>query len=110
MHELYELKEKLCDELKKYGTKELSAGTLDVVDKLAHAVKNIDKIIEAYDDYSGDYMGRSYARRRDSMGRYSRVGYSRSDISDKLRQLMNEAPDDKTRQEIQSLVSRMEMM
>ena len=45
MHELYELKEKLCDELKEYGSKDLSAGTLDVVDKLAHAVKNIDKII-----------------------------------------------------------------
>ena len=94
MHELYELKEKLCDELKEYGNKDLSAGTLDVVDKLAHAVKNIDKIIEVYEDdgYSsrsypdgmgGSYrysrdgrMGRSYARgrmnaRRDSMGRYS---------------------------------------
>lgn len=90
MHELYELKEKLCDELKEYGGKDLSAGTLDVVDKLAHAVKNIDKIIEVYEDdgYSsrsypdgmgGSYlgrMGRSYARgrmnaRRDSMGRYS---------------------------------------
>ena len=92
MHELYELKEKLCDELKEYGGKDLSAGTLDVVDKLAHAVKNIDKIIEVYEDegegYSsrtypdgmgGSYrgrMGRSYARgrmnaRRDNMGRYS---------------------------------------
>ena len=99
MHELYELKEKLCDELKEYGSKDLSAGTLDVVDKLAHAVKNIDKIIEVYED-EGDgyssrsypdgmggsyvrggrdgYRGSSYARgrmnaRRDSMGRYSRA-------------------------------------
>lgn len=102
MQDLYELKEMLCEELKKYGKKgDLTAGSLDVVDKLAHAVKNIDKIIEAYEDeeYSGAYdsyamerggsyerggnrggsyrMGGSYARgrgrnaRRDSMGRYS---------------------------------------
>lgn len=126
MKELYELKEMLCDELKEYGKKgELkNAGTLDVVDKLAHTVKNLDKIIEAYDEgessmypYSYDdgmngrsmrysrnrsYRGGSYAQRRDSMGRYSRDG-----IADKLRDLMDEAPDEKTRQEIQRIVDRM---
>ena len=45
MSELYELKEKLCDELKSYGKKDMTAGSLDVIDKLAHAIKNIDKII-----------------------------------------------------------------
>lgn len=65
MHELYELKEKLCDELKEYGGKDLSAGTLDVVDKLAHAVKNIDKIIEAYEDEGEGYSSRTYP---DGMG------------------------------------------
>lgn len=101
MHELYELKDKLLQELEEYGSKELSAGTLDVVDKLSHAVKNLCKIIEMKEDdeeYSGDMMGgmggTSYARggnrggyrggrggsyargrgsnaKRDSMGRYS---------------------------------------
>lgn len=74
MHELYELKEKLCDELKEYGGKDLSAGTLDVVDKLAHAVKNIDKIIEVYEDEGEGYSSRTYP---DGMGgsyRYSREG------------------------------------
>lgn len=101
MHELYELKEKLCRELEEYGKKDLSAGGLEVVDKLAHTVKNLDKIIENYEEseYSGNMgnMGGSYARggrdyrggsyrydggmsyargrgrnaRRDSMGRYS---------------------------------------
>lgn len=60
MHELYKLKDMLCEELKEYGNKEeMSAGALEVVDKLAHAVKNLDKIIEAYEDeegYSGNYM------------------------------------------------------
>ena len=57
MKELYELKEKLCDELKGYGKKDMSAGTLDVVDKLSHTIKNLDKIIEKYEeeDYSGRY-------------------------------------------------------
>lgn len=124
MKELYELTEMLCEELKEYGKKgELkNAGTLDVVDKLAHTVKNLDKIIEAYDEgesrmypyayddgmngrsmrYSRNYRGGSYAQRRDSMGRYSRDG-----IADKLRDLMEEAPDEKTRQDIQRIVDRM---
>ena len=47
MHELYELKEMLCKELEEYGSKgELTGGTLEVVDKLDHAVKNLDRIIE----------------------------------------------------------------
>ena len=133
MHELYELKSKLCDELKEYGSKgDLTAGSLEVVDKLAHAVKNLDKIIEAYEDEGGysegwmpryyyndgsyadgrgttnrggnrSYRGRSYARRRDSMGRYSRDG-----MADKLRELMEDAPDDRTREEIRKLADKME--
>lgn len=123
MHELYELKEMLCKELKEYGEKgEMTAGTLDVVDKLAHTVKNLDKIIEAYDDGNsgyypyayddgmnrggrsyngGSYRGRSYARRRD--GRYSRDG-----LADKMRELMEDAPDDRTRQEIKRMVEKLE--
>lgn len=100
MHELYELKEKLCKELKKYNDKELTKESLEVVDKLSHATKNLDKIIEKYEEeeeggsygynsYENSYRGGgrnnrnsynnggSYARgrgrnaRRDSMGRYS---------------------------------------
>lgn len=118
MHELYELKEMLCKELESYGKKgELSAGTLDIVDKLAHTIKNLNKIIEAYEDdeYSGRYNDRSYARgrssRRDSRGRYSSDGYSRDgDMVERLRDLMNDAHDDRTRQEIQRLVTKMESM
>lgn len=138
MHAVYDLKEMLCKELEEYGKKgELSAGTLDIVDKLAHTIKNIDKIIETYEEeeYSsrsdgGNYNGGmsmrggsygnggSYARgrgrnaRRDSMGRYSSEGgYSRNgEMVDQLRALMDEAPDDRTRQEIQRLVTKMEQM
>jgi len=134
MEELYSLKEMLCKELEDYGKKgEMSAGTLEIVDKLAHAIKNLDKIIENYDEeYSGAYEGeqgdsyrrgsyrggsyRSYARgrrnaRRDSMGRYSGEGYSRhGDMVDELRDLMEDAPDEKTRMEIQKLVKKLEQM
>jgi hypothetical protein len=130
MHELYELKDMLCKELKEYGTKgELTAGSLDVVDKLTHAMKNLDKVIEAYEEegeYSsrsypdgmgGSYRGysregnRSYARgrmnaRRDSMGRYSRD----DGMIEELRGLMHDAPNEAIRKDIQRLVDKMEQM
>ena len=130
MHELEKLKNMLCEELEKYTDKgELTAGSLEVVDKLSHAIKNLDKIIENYDgEYSGRYMprymyndGNSYARKRDSMGRYSREysrenrggysrEYSRDGIADKLRELMDDAPDEQTRNEIRKLADKMETM
>jgi len=73
MQELYDLKDMLCKELKEYGTKgELTAGSLDVVDKLTHAMKNLDKVIEAYEE-EGEYSSASYP---DGMGGSNR-GYSR---------------------------------
>ena len=113
MKELYELKEKLVDELKDYGKGEMTSSNLDKIDKLAHAAKNVCKIIEDSDEGNSNgyyprtgriYDGRSFRNsyRRDSMGRYSRDG-----LADKLRDLMDEAPDDKTRMEIQRLVDKM---
>ena len=128
MNKLYELKERLCEELEEYGSKEnLDVGALDVVDKLAHAIKNIDKIIENYEN--DGYSGRSYNRdsygdryemrrsegayrrgrgrnaRRDSMGRYA----SDSMVSE-LRDMMNDAPDERTRRDFERLISSMEQM
>jgi len=87
MHKMYELREMLCEELDKITKKgELSAGSLDVVDKLTHSIKSIDTIIAMEDaGYSSDdysMRGNSYARgrgsnaKRDSMGRYSSDNYS----------------------------------
>ena len=119
MKELHNLRDMLCDELKEYGKKgELSAGSLSTIDTLAHALKNIDKVIEVDENgYSGYYpyayddgrMRGSYARRRDSMGRYSgERGYSRHTLVDKMRDLMDEAQDDRTRTEIERMVSKLE--
>lgn len=81
--------------------------------------------------YDGSYNdGNSYARgrgrnaRRDSMGRYSREGsyrdgrsyrmdgYSRADgkqeYIEHLRDMMEDAPDDQTRQGIQRMITQME--
>lgn len=63
------------------------------------------------------YDGRSYARgrggnsRRDSMGRYSNDYSMDTDgmVSD-LSEMMNEAPDERTRKEIQKLIDKIEMM
>lgn len=112
MKELYELKERLIDELKDYGKKDLSGSTLQAVDTLAHATKNLCKIIEDSEmDGNSGYYPYSYDRhgsyRRDSMGRYARDGYSRHGLADKLRELMNDAPDDSTRMEIKRLIDKM---
>lgn len=114
MHELYELKEMLCKKLEEYGRKgEITTSTLDVIDKLAHAVKNIGKVIEMDEEgeYSGNYdSGRSYARggnnmrggggrsyargrnaQRDSRGRYS--GDIR-EMAMSLGEMMGDLPDE----------------
>ena len=132
MRELYELKDKLCKELKKYSNDEITTSTLPVIDSLSHAIKNIDKIIEKYEEEDGssygynydpytrggrNYKGGSYGRgrgrnaKRDSMGRYASDGYSRnSEIASELREMMMDAPDEQTRQEYQRVISKLEMM
>lgn len=106
MNELYQLKERLVDELKEYGKKEMTSGTVQMIDTLAHAAKNVCKIIESEDEgYSGYYPNDRMYRgsyRRDSMSRYSRDG-----LADKLHELMKDVPDERTRMEIQRLIDKM---
>ena len=105
MEELYELKDKLMKELKEYaGTGRFSKDDVESIKYITSAIDHICNIVED-DGYSGYYPVRSYrgySRKRDSMGRYSRDG-----LADKLRDLMDEAPDDHTRAEIKRLVDRM---
>lgn len=80
MHEFEELKEMLMEEVKNLTKKgELTAGSLDTVDKLLNSIKNACKII-MYDEYSdggysyeGNYSN-ARGQNRDSRGRYSREG------------------------------------
>ncbi len=134
MHMYEELKDMLCEELEEITKKgELTAGSLDTVDKLTHAIKSIDTIV-AMEDYGDDYShrrsydgqmdgmrserrrmydGRSYARKRDSMGRYSR-GYSYADAKEDmiadLHEVMNETQDEKLKGEVKKFISKVENM
>jgi hypothetical protein len=130
MDKLYNLKERLIKELESYGSKaNLNASDLDIAMKLSSAVKNLCKIIDgeegegyssrgyAYGMDNSVEPGRdmSYARGRrnaprDSMGRYSgEMGYSRhGDPADQLRELMEQAPDEQTRRDLERVLRRME--
>ena len=127
MHKLEQLKEMLCEELEEYGSKDkLDMGGLDIVDKLAHAIKNIDKILMSEGGYSegiyynrgvygdsrdysrGEYSRGDYStrgRKRDSMGRYSRANDM---MVNELREMMDDAPDEHTRMELERFIHKME--
>lgn len=86
MHTYYEAKDLLKQELDQIVKKgELSAGSLETIDKLLNSIKNACKIIMA-EEYSEDGYSneggqgggmssrRAYAYRRDSRGRYASEG------------------------------------
>lgn len=152
INELHELCETMGNELADVNEKirnaggKMSAGDLEVADKLTHAIKSIKTTIAMMEDegYSGNYpdgMGGSYdgnsyrysreggayrgnnhgsyrgsyARgrganaRRDSMGRYSSRGYSRDgDLVDQLHDLMQDAPNENIKREMQKLAEKIE--
>ena len=107
MDELNKIKKNLLNKLMDFEDKEITTSTLSVIDSLTHTIKNLCKIIDD-DGYSGNYPymysdgTRSYTR-RDSMGRYSR-----NSLTDKLRELMNDATDDHSRMEIKRLIEKMD--
>ena len=130
------LHEQLGDLVRKVKNNGMSTGDLEKLDKLTHSLKSVKGTMQMEqaeeDGYSGMYPymgygrgsyerggsyngsnGGSYARgrgqRRDSMGRYSgERGYSRNDLSDKMRELMEDAPDERTRREIQQMIDRLD--
>lgn len=89
MKALYDLKDKLHDELDEIARKpEMGAGDLELIHKLTDTIKNIDKIcmLEEEGGYSsavdGDYgRGASYANRGQHYvrGHYSRDGRGNMD-------------------------------
>lgn len=138
MHKLMEYVCDEMKELERKAEKDgkLSMAEMQYLDTLAHTKKNLLKADEMseegysgmmYPRYYGDdgsYAdgrsrngGRSYARgrgrnaRRDSMGRYSR-GYSMAadNMIEELRDLMEDAPDEKTRMEFEKFIRKVESM
>ncbi len=127
-----ELRDMLCEELDGIAKKgELTAGSLETVDKLTHSIKSIDTIIamdeggyseDGYDSVSSYAGGRGRNARRDSMGRYSRDsrggrGYSRNGYSmddsrenmiEKLHEMLDEAPNEKIKNAIHRLINQLD--
>ena len=143
--DLYELKKMLVDLLNEYSQKrDLSSNSLQMIDTLAHACKNVCKIIEfceqedmggmsnsrdrsyygggsnrSYDDgsygYDGDgsygsYYGDGMSNRRGRAANGRFVSRDGSDMARQLREMMNRAPDEHTRRELQHIVDKMENM
>lgn len=60
MHKIAKIKQKLCDELETYSALEkIDAQSLEMIDKFAHAIKNLDKII--YRDEMEQQMQQEYS-------------------------------------------------
>jgi len=125
MHKLCEyIDDELMELERKVGKgQKLSMSELQYGDMLAHMKKSLLTSEAMEGEYSnGSYAdgrytdGRSYnrgsyARRRDSMGRYSSEGYSRdAEMVSELHRLMEDAPDERTRQEFKRFISKIESM
>ena len=141
MNDLHELCETISREIGDANEKirsaggKLSAGDVDMLDKLTHSLKSIKSTIALMEDegysnndggsyrymrnggsyrgYSrnGSYRNRSYARgrmnaQRDSMGRYS----GDDGMVEELRGLMEDAPNETIKRDIQRLVEKLEQM
>lgn len=79
MHKMMMLRDNLVDELEKFADKPLNEQSLDLVDKLAHAVKCIDTVTAMERAENDGYSGRSY---RDGMSRRTyRDDYSGDGVS-----------------------------
>lgn len=121
--------EELMELDKKAKSGQLSAGDIEMGDKLAHFKKSLltnEAMESGYSndrgysnrrgysrdtmtrDYSGEYSGEDYSnarRRRDSMGRYSREG---DDVVHSMRELMNRTSDPKAKDAIRQAMSEIE--
>lgn len=115
------VRDMLCEELDKFGSKgELTAGSLETIDKLAHSIKSIDTIMAMEGAYSNENRGgRSYGsyrgNSRESYGSYrnsrrgrSNRGYSyddaKEDMIDQLEDIMRTAPDKETKEAIKQAI------
>lgn len=79
MHKMMMLRDNLVDELEKFADKPLNEQSLDLVDKLAHAIKCIDTVSAMERAENDGYSGRLY---RDGMSRRTyRDDYSGDGVS-----------------------------
>ena len=125
MHALYDLKTQLVNELEDIAKKgEITSSSLEKIDTLAHAAKNLCKVIESCEEeeyssrmsrrmYPVSYNSMSYAdsyddgmsrRSRDGMGRYEveRGRGSMSSGTEEQIERMMQGADERTRRALQT--------
>ena len=108
MHErLYDKLESVLDDMERKD--KLSASDIQIIDWVTHAQKSM-----LCKEEKNGYSGNSY-RRRDSMGRFSGDPYSRNysrngkeEYIDHMRSMMDNAPDERTRQSMQRMIREIE--
>lgn len=116
MHDLYKLKDDLVRELETLGKQGISKSNIEMIDKLAHAAKNVSKVIECSEDDS--YSNRGYSRRMsygDASYAYPEENYVRPDGSysrrrgrDSMGRYSSEGSvDEHTKEELRKLIERM---
>lgn len=128
------IEDMLCDELEHIATqKELTPNDLDTLDVSIDILKDIKTIkamdqeypddgysqgygrmpVYMYDDMGMGQRGNSYARGRDSRGRYMSNGYSRNDgysgdTKEELQRLMSTAKNEREREAIKNALDHMD--
>ena len=129
MNALYDLRDMLCAQLEDYGKKgELSASVLEKVDTLAHATKNLDKIIDKCEGEESEEM-ENYSSRRHSSRRsrnssrrsrnYSGYGSGRyysgsddddeeNDLVDQVYAMIDKTTDEQTRKDLKRFADKIE--
>ena len=122
MHTYHKIKDMLCEELEHIANKgELTAGSLDIVDKITHSIKSIDTIIAMEDYEDGHSEGMSYYGKRMRRGSsyddkpsmmYNRRGYSRDDhrehLISRLEEMMKDATDEHTKSTIRKCIDELD--
>lgn len=97
MHDLHKLKDMLCDALEEYASRgQLTQNSLTMIDTLAHACKNVCKIM----DMCGETERES--------GIFD--GVNNDEVVRKLHEMMDEATNSRVRSEIKRLADRVSAM
>lgn len=116
MRKMEELKEKLIREMEIYSSKSLTMADITFVDTLAHATKNLCKVMEMEEEEMGESYRGGYSNRHRVKAHYSRDGgesYARgmshgnASYRDMLEDEYANARDERERDVIRRMMDRM---
>lgn len=122
-HSIDVLREKLIEELKKYGRRDgdISTPDMEAIYKLSESIKAIDTICAMDDRYENEESYKSYhGYKRDPAGRYGKESYSgryypmsyddaKFNMVHKLNDLMMCTENDHTKSVLRNAIAQLEM-